>query len=92
MSTNQPKLPELLASLGGVRIVKKVLSLEGLVDSKPLFYSINRYHTVPSAQISLHKIQPDKDGWLKNCLGYIDLNTNCYLFVLNSAGAGIGRK
>ena len=85
MSTNQPKLPELLSSLTSVKIISNAALPEGLVDAKPLFYHINRYATVPSAKLSLYDIEPEKDGWLSICLRYIDLDSNCYLFVLNSA-------
>lgn len=57
-----------------------------LIDLKPLFFSINRYAAVPSERLPLYNIQPEKDGWIENCLKYIDLHKNCYLFVLNSAG------
>jgi hypothetical protein len=81
MLNTQSSIEELLRSIRSLELVKMVALQKGLVDPKPLFYSINRYDAQPSSRIRLGAGQTEKDRWLERCLGHVNFRNKCYLYI-----------
>lgn len=56
MGANQPNIERLIDSIESAKLASGIISSEELLDTKPLFYFINRYDAIPFTRLLLYAL------------------------------------